>query len=180
MFTAGRYEFINKGGDIFIESLARLNHYLKTTTDPRYDNVTVVVFIIYPALANSFNVESLKRQAVTKQLRDTIDKIKENIGARIFDSCLKGYIPNMEQLLLPAEIVQLKRCIMATAKDELPPICTHNMLDSSDQVLNALRRTNLINNPSDRVKVIFHPGKSYFKFFSSFSFLDFCTYHTVR
>lgn len=28
-FIAGRYEFCNKGADIFIESLARLNHYLK-------------------------------------------------------------------------------------------------------------------------------------------------------
>uniref|UniRef100_A0A7E4ZXW5 Glycogen [starch] synthase n=1 Tax=Panagrellus redivivus TaxID=6233 RepID=A0A7E4ZXW5_PANRE len=29
MFTAGRYEFSNKGGDMFIEALARLNHLLK-------------------------------------------------------------------------------------------------------------------------------------------------------
>ena len=28
-FTAGRYEFSNKGADMFIESLARLNHMLK-------------------------------------------------------------------------------------------------------------------------------------------------------
>jgi glycogen(starch) synthase len=28
-FTAGRYEFHNKGGDLFIEALARLNHMLK-------------------------------------------------------------------------------------------------------------------------------------------------------
>ena len=28
-FIAGRYEFGNKGADIFIESLARLNHALK-------------------------------------------------------------------------------------------------------------------------------------------------------
>jgi glycogen(starch) synthase len=28
-FIAGRYEFSNKGADIFIEALARLNHYLK-------------------------------------------------------------------------------------------------------------------------------------------------------
>ena len=28
-FTAGRYEFTNKGADMFIESLARLNHFLK-------------------------------------------------------------------------------------------------------------------------------------------------------
>ena len=28
-FTAGRYEFSNKGCDMFIESLARLNYFLK-------------------------------------------------------------------------------------------------------------------------------------------------------
>ena len=28
-FIAGRYEFGNKGADIFIEALSRLNHYLK-------------------------------------------------------------------------------------------------------------------------------------------------------
>jgi len=28
-FIAGRYEFGNKGADLFIEALARLNHYLK-------------------------------------------------------------------------------------------------------------------------------------------------------
>lgn len=157
MFTAGRYEFMNKGGDMYIESLARLNHYLKTTTDPRYRDVTVVAFIIYPARSNSFNVESLKGQAVTKQLKDTIDRIKESIGTRMFESCLKGNLPDMGDLLLPVERIQLKRCMMATAKHELPPICTHNMVDPGDQVLCALRRTQLINQRSDRVKVIFHP-----------------------
>ena len=28
-FIAGRYEFSNKGADLFIEALARLNHFLK-------------------------------------------------------------------------------------------------------------------------------------------------------
>jgi glycogen(starch) synthase len=29
LFSAGRYEFINKGADMFIESLARLNYFLQ-------------------------------------------------------------------------------------------------------------------------------------------------------
>ena len=33
-FTAGRYEFSNKGADVFIESLARLNHHLKVREEP--------------------------------------------------------------------------------------------------------------------------------------------------
>ncbi|CAB3404416.1 unnamed protein product [Caenorhabditis bovis] len=156
-FTAGRYEFSNKGGDMFIESLARLNHYLKTTSDPRHSGVTVVAFIIYPAPANSFNVESLKGQAVTKQLKEAVDRIKESIGQRIFNSCLQGHLPDGEDLVSPAETILLKRCMMAMQPSQLPPICTHNMIRNDDPVLEALRRTQLFNKPDDRVKVIFHP-----------------------
>lgn len=60
-FTAGRYEFGNKGADIFIEALARLNHYLKTSRS----DLTVVAFLIFPARTNNFNVESLRGHAVS-------------------------------------------------------------------------------------------------------------------
>lgn len=33
LFIAGRYEFGNKGADVFIEALARLNHQLKVSDD---------------------------------------------------------------------------------------------------------------------------------------------------
>jgi hypothetical protein len=33
LFSAGRYEFTNKGADMLIESLARLNHMLKVSWD---------------------------------------------------------------------------------------------------------------------------------------------------
>uniref|UniRef100_A0A914HA44 Glycogen [starch] synthase n=1 Tax=Globodera rostochiensis TaxID=31243 RepID=A0A914HA44_GLORO len=158
LFTAGRYEFFNKGGDLFIDALAKLNYMLKTTEDKRVKGVTVIAFIIYPASANSFNVDSLRGQAVCKQLRETIAKVKDSIASRMFDSCLRGRIPDMEELLLPAERVQLKRCILSSKRDTLPPICTHNMVDdANDQVLNAFRRCHLFNDEKDRVKVIFHP-----------------------
>ncbi|KAI3409893.1 glycogen synthase isoform 1 [Globodera pallida] len=158
LFTAGRYEFFNKGGDLFIDALAKLNYMLKTTEDKRVKGVTVIAFIIYPASANSFNVDSLRGQAVCKQLRETIAKVKDSIASRMFDSCLRGRIPDMEELLLPAERVQLKRCILSSKRDTLPPICTHNMVDdANDQVLSAFRRCHLFNDEKDRVKVIFHP-----------------------
>lgn len=65
MLTKHRYEFSNKGVDLFLESLARLNHYLKSSNS----DITVVAFIILPTKTNSFNVDSLKGQAITKQLR---------------------------------------------------------------------------------------------------------------
>lgn len=63
-FIAGRYEFGNKGADIFIEALARLNHYLKTSRP----DMTVVAFLIFPARTNNFNVESLRGHAVSRTM----------------------------------------------------------------------------------------------------------------
>ncbi len=100
MFTAGRYEFRNKGVDMFIESLARecgrrhsakqsltmrispgLNHRLQKMGS----KTTVVAFIIMPAATNSYTIEALKGQAVTKQLRETVTEIQNRIGNRIFE-----------------------------------------------------------------------------------------------
>ncbi len=54
--------------------------------------------------------------------------------------------------------VLLKRRIFALKRSALPPIVTHNMNDdANDPILNELRRLQLFNHPSDRVKVIFHP-----------------------
>ena len=73
-------------------------------------------------------------------------------------SISSGHIPSSDELLLPSELVQLKRCLLSAKRDTLPPICTHNMVDdANDQVLNAFRRTQLFNNENDRVKVVFHP-----------------------
>uniref|UniRef100_A0AC35EV28 Glycogen [starch] synthase n=1 Tax=Panagrolaimus sp. PS1159 TaxID=55785 RepID=A0AC35EV28_9BILA len=126
--------------------------------DERCKDVTVIAFIIYPAKANSFNIDSLRGQAVCKQLKETISNIKEKIGERMFEACVRGHIPSMEELVHPSELVQLKRCILSSKRDALPPICTHNMVDDgTDPVLNAFRRTQLFNNNHDRVKVVFHP-----------------------
>uniref|UniRef100_A0A0K0EB55 Glycogen [starch] synthase n=1 Tax=Strongyloides stercoralis TaxID=6248 RepID=A0A0K0EB55_STRER len=158
LFTAGRYEFTNKGGDFFIEALAKLNWMLKTSDDPKVKDMTVIAFIIYPAQANSFNVESLKGQAVCKQLKDSVAKIKETMASRLFEHCSRGEIPDMNELLTNEEAVQLKRCVLSARRETLPPICTHNMVnDHQDPVLNAFRRCQLYNKPDDRVKVIFHP-----------------------
>ena len=68
-FTAGRYEFGNKGGDVFIEALARLNYYLKACAS----DVTVIAFIIFPTKNTSFNNESLKGHTISKSLQETVE-----------------------------------------------------------------------------------------------------------
>ncbi|XP_048885179.1 glycogen [starch] synthase, liver isoform X1 [Brienomyrus brachyistius] len=153
-FIAGRYEFTNKGADIFLESLSRLNYLLRV----HKSDVTVVVFFIMPARTNNFNVESLKGQAVRKQLWDTAHQVKEKFGKRLYEALLKGEIPDMNTILDRDDVTIMKRAIYATQRHGLPPVTTHNMLDDgSDPILSNVRRIGLFNCRTDRVKVVFHP-----------------------
>ncbi|CAN6674613.1 glycogen [starch] synthase isoform 1 [Trichomonascus vanleenenianus] len=158
-FISGRYEFRNKGVDMYIESLARLNHRLKTENPTK----TVVAFIIMPAQTHSYTVETLKGQAVIKALQDTVQEIQQSIGKRIFEYCARHgedgkEVPDMDDLLTSADRVLLKRRVFALKRSSLPPIVTHNMAnDHDDPILSHIRRVQLFNHPSDRVKIVFHP-----------------------
>ena len=67
-------------------------------------------------------------------------------------------MPDDKELITPADRVMLRRRLFAMKRHGLPPIVTHNMVnDAEDPVLNQLRRVQLFNHSSDRVKVIFHP-----------------------
>uniref|UniRef100_A0A3P8YAV7 Glycogen [starch] synthase n=1 Tax=Esox lucius TaxID=8010 RepID=A0A3P8YAV7_ESOLU len=154
LFIAGRYEFSNKGADIFLEALARLNYLLRVN----HSDVTVVAFFIMPARTNNFNVETLKGQAVRKQLWDTAHTVKERFGKKLYESLLIGQLPDVSKMLDKEDFTMMKRAIFATQRQCQPPICTHNMLeDSTDPILTCIRRIGLFNSSADRVKVIFHP-----------------------
>uniref|UniRef100_A0A3Q2EEA0 Glycogen [starch] synthase n=1 Tax=Cyprinodon variegatus TaxID=28743 RepID=A0A3Q2EEA0_CYPVA len=110
-FIAGRYEFSNKGADIFLESLSRLNYLL--------NDLTVVVFFIMPAESNTFNVESLKGQAVRKQLcfyyyHSQGYTVKEKFGKKLYESLLTGQIPDRNSILDRDDFTIMKRAIYAT------------------------------------------------------------------
>lgn len=185
-FTAGRYEFRNKGLDMFIESLARklcsiapllyshalmvpllmffartgLNHRLKEAGS----KMTVVAFLITPAPTNSYTVEALKGQAVTKSLNDTVLEVQARMGRRIFEWTTRytgeagTELPDLSKLLSPEDQILLKRRVYALRRNALPPVVTHNMTDDhNDPILNQIRRVQLFNRSADRVKIIYHP-----------------------
>lgn len=153
-FTAGRYEYRNKGFDIFIEALHRLNERLKEHPN----GMTVVAFIIAPAAYRSLNVETLNRQAMFHELRQTCDEIKQDMGERLFRTIAAGRLPTTEDLLDEFARVRLKRMMHAWRQGPPPTIVTHDLVnDGGDQILNHLRHRGLINLSGDPVKVIFHP-----------------------
>lgn len=155
IFTAGRYEYRNKGFDVFIESLYRLNQRLKANPE----GVTVVAFIIAPAQYRSLSVGVLNRQAMFNELRETCESIEREMGATLFNTVAgQGRLPTTDDLLDEFARVRLKRMMHAWKQGPPPMIVTHDLVDdANDPILCHLRHRGLINLPDDPVKVVFHP-----------------------
>jgi glycogen(starch) synthase len=154
VFTSGRYEYLNKGMDLFIESLHRLNQRLKTLPKPP----TVVAFIITRAPTKSLNVSSLQNHLRFEDLKATIKDMESSLGQRILNVAARGKMPTFEDVFTDEFQVRLKRSIMARKTTQWPPVVTHDMWnDAEDPVLRHLRHRNLVNAPGDPVKVVFHP-----------------------
>jgi len=154
LFTAGRYEYRNKGMDQFVEALHRLNWRLKGIQD----RPTVVAFIITRAPTRSYNVNVLQNHSMFADLRATCMDIQEQMGSNLFASVARGRIPGLQEVITDDAAVRLKRVMHACRTGRQPSIVTHDMIDDAgDPVLKHLRHRQLFNAADDPVKVVFHP-----------------------
>ena len=154
IFTSGRYEYRNKGMDVFLEAISRLNQRLKQTPDP----INVVAFIITKAHIRSVNVGALQRHSMLEDLKNICSELQAGIGQKVLVAAAGGRLPSYEDLLPNDFQVRLKRAIHARRNTALPGIVTHDLWDDAgDAILKHLRHKNLINSPDDPVKVVFHP-----------------------
>lgn len=159
-FTAGRYEFSNKGVDLFIESLAALNERLKTSKDTM---PTVVAFIIMPAEVSTIPAEVLHRQATLRTIQGALESIQRRIEKRLFDRTLvwkpDSALPTETELISDADNAALRRCLYGIRIDDVPPLATLDIINShEDLILNRLQEVGLHNDASDKVKVVYHPA----------------------
>jgi glycogen(starch) synthase len=154
LVTSGRYEYRNKGMDLYIEALNRLNHRLRAIPGAP----TVVAFIITKALTRNVNVDVLRNQTMFDDLRNTCDELKEQMGQRLFTSAAHGRIPTFGELLPEDSQVRLKRALHAWRSHRPPLIVTHDLADdANDPVLKHLRHRGMFNGADDPVKIVFHP-----------------------
>lgn len=153
-FTSGRYEYRNKGMDLYIEALERLNSRLKQVPD----RPTIVAFIITRAATRNINVGALQSQSMFEDLKNTCANIAEEMGKTVFRAAATGRLPAYEQLLTEDAVVRLKRAMHAWRSSRWPTIVTHDMADdANDPILKHLRHRNLLNGTDDPVKIVFHP-----------------------
>lgn len=157
-FTSGRYEFQNKGYDLTLEALARLNYKMqKAGTD-----ITVVSFFITKQPFYTFNPSVLHSKALIDDIHRVCDEIKMQAGKKLYTAITSAegayQFPELSGLVDDYLILKLRRNVQAWKSKQLPKIVTHTLKDdANDEILKFLRVANLINNKHDKVKVVYHP-----------------------
>jgi glycogen(starch) synthase len=161
-FTSGRYEYRNKGMDVFIEAMARLNWRLKSEQascpDPEQRGCTIVAFIVTRAATRNINVGVLQNQTMFDEVRQTIERIQEGLGPTMLKAASYGRFPSAGEMFPEDAKIRWKRAIAAWKNRRQPAIVTHDLQDDAhDPILNHLRHRGLFNAADDPVKVVFHP-----------------------
>ncbi|HQY88105.1 MAG TPA: hypothetical protein PK402_05560, partial [Tepidisphaeraceae bacterium] len=153
-FLSGRYEYRNKGIDIYIEALHKLNERLRGEDDAP----TIIAFIITRAQVKHVNVDVLENQAQLDELARFCDEIKDAIGKKIFMASAAKRDLQRGELIDESVQIRLRRITAAMKRFRQPHIVTHDLIDdANDPTLQHIRARHLLNFAGDPVKVVFHP-----------------------
>lgn len=156
-FTSGRYEFKNKGFDLTIEALSRLNKRLKAENA----DVTVVMFFVTKRDFTSIKPEVLQSRAVMEEIRQTCEAIESQIGKRLFfESTTRedNRLPNLNEFVDDYWKLRYRRTIQSWKSKKNPSVVTHNLIqEEQDDIVKMLKEKNLKNSVEDKVKVVYHP-----------------------
>lgn len=156
-FTSGRYEFRNKGFDLTIEALSRLNQRLiKEKAD-----VTVVMFFITKRDYHSIYPEVLQSKAMMQELFQTTEAIQQQVGKHLFfESTVRddNHLPDLNTFVDEYWKLRYRRTLQAWKTKKNPLIITHRLInEDADEILKALHAKKLVNSADDPVKIVYHP-----------------------
>jgi glycogen(starch) synthase len=157
-FTSGRYEYQNKGYDVTLEALARLNYKMQVANI----DTTVVTFFVTKKPFYTINPEVLQSKAQIEDVWRVCEEIKEQVGKRLYTNITASegpyLFPDLSKMVDDYLRLKLRRNIQSWKTHKLPKVITHTLKDdASDEILQFLRKANLVNNRHDKVKVVYHP-----------------------
>jgi glycogen(starch) synthase len=156
-FTSGRFEFRNKGFDVTIEALHRLNHRLKS----EQSDITVVMFFVTKRDFHSIHPEVLQSHAMMQEILETTDAIQQQIGKRLFyESTVREdhHLPDLNSFVDEYWKLRYRRTLQSWRSKRNPFVVTHRLLqEEDDDILKMLHAKKMANNADDPVKIVYHP-----------------------
>jgi glycogen(starch) synthase len=153
-FNAGRFEPRNKGFDLCLEVMARLNAELRSAQL----GITVVFFMVTARPIISLDPHVLNARGVLSELLEVSRRIGADVGERLFRLSAAGEVVGLDDLVEEYWRLRHRRVQYAFRSERLPPVSTHVIDDPvGDPLLAHLAHLNLRNQRDDPVKVVYHP-----------------------
>ena len=157
LFTSGRYEYKNKGFDLTLEALHRLNQRLKKEKS----DLTVVMFFVTKRDFYSIKPEVLQSKAMMQEINQTCEAIQSQVGKRLFyESTIReeNRFPDLNEFVTEYWKLRYRRTIQSWKTKKNPFVITHRLVnEEQDEILKFLNSKKLLNNPKDPVKIVYHP-----------------------
>ncbi|MCD6402910.1 MAG: glycogen/starch synthase [Candidatus Aenigmarchaeota archaeon] len=157
-FISGRYEFRNKGIDVFIDALGELNKRLKEMGDCKK---SVFAFILVPSNVSGPNKNVLENIIAYQQIKEVVKEELERIEDDVVSQVLIGKTIDLNEPLSESFVknITVFSRQFVRYKERTPPICVFdlNYDENKDLILQRLKQNGLLNRKEDIVKVIFYP-----------------------
>ncbi len=156
-FTSGRYEYKNKGFDMTLEALLRLNWKMQQAKS----DTKVIMFFITKSPYSSINPKVLESRGIMEEIRKTCDSIAEELRSKLFQSSAASEdykLPYLNDFVSDYLRLRLRRTLQTWKSKENPPFVTHDLKNpEGDEIVLFLNRVKLLNQKGNPVKVIYHP-----------------------
>jgi glycogen synthase len=152
--TAGRYEFRDKGLDIFIKSLNQLNKRLKEENTEK----NVVAFFFVPSGTRAIRNDLFMHLTHYEDIKDSVDQSLIEIKQKILFDLVAQKPINRDTIFPHDFMLPMQSKLERFKSGGNAPLCTHKLInEDEDAILNTFKAEELINKPEDKVKVIFYP-----------------------
>lgn len=153
-FIVGRYEYRNKGIDIFIEALGRVNDRLKKEKSKR----TVTAFFWIPAGHKGLRMQVLENKNYFRHISNYIKYNSDMILKRITENIIASGGQKMDGSIFSEEMkIDLKKDIVHFKRSGNPPLSTHHVDENNDEIIKGFRSAGLLNRQEDNVKALLYP-----------------------
>ena len=150
VYISGRYEFTNKGFDVFISALGKLNAKMRSAR--HLNGRRIFAFVFAPTSVRGPKISIIKNYLLLDKINELFHELPETRGKRY---------PNLQSAIadLHGEIRHdIENMARGFVKDgERPHINCYDIPYPNDSIINACVAAGLTNAKDDLVKVIFYP-----------------------
>ncbi len=154
-FIGARYEFHNKGIDVYIKALSKLNEKMKKENSKK----TIISFIFVPTAVDGINEKLAKSREYFRDIMNSFEEVHDELDDALLYSLLMRKNSKIDDLFEESFLRSLNNQIsrLKNSAGDSPLLATHNVVDKNDQILKSLKENNLTNKEEDKVKVVFYP-----------------------